>query len=183
MVRSKPLRAGVRAPGSHPDVCERGRHHVLHQPEGTRPGSSRRKPFDLAADESRLRLLARFDRPLAQADGVGPRISRGNRGRRLACQCGYREAREKIFAADGGGWCWDIQARYFSDDAGVLDWYHASEHVWDPARQVAPGSSSEWAGSALDRLHAGGGTELLGWLKSQVPPRRSKCRTALEKLI
>jgi hypothetical protein len=102
---------------------------------------------------------------------------------RLACQCGYREAREKIFAADGGGWCWDIQARYFSDAAGVLDWYHASEHVWDAARQVAPGSSAEWAGGALDRLHAGGGAELLGWLKSQVPSRRSKCRTALEKLI
>lgn len=102
---------------------------------------------------------------------------------RLACQCGYREAREKIFAADGGGWCWDIQARYFSDAAGVLDWYHAGEHVWDAARQVAPGMSAEWAGGALDRLHAGGGEELLAWLKSQVPPRRSKCRTALEKLI
>lgn len=34
---------------------------------------------------------------------------------RVACQCGYQETQEKIFAADGGGWCWGIHARYVSD--------------------------------------------------------------------
>lgn len=49
---------------------------------------------------------------------------------RVACECGYREASEKIFASDGGEWCWDIQARYFSQARGILDWYHANEHIY-----------------------------------------------------
>ncbi|MEZ6055517.1 MAG: hypothetical protein R3C01_02315 [Planctomycetaceae bacterium] len=28
---------------------------------------------------------------------------------RLACRCGYRQAQEKIYAADGGDWCWSIR--------------------------------------------------------------------------
>ena len=34
---------------------------------------------------------------------------------RLACQCGWREAPEKLFGADGGDWCWTIQRLYFSE--------------------------------------------------------------------
>jgi len=48
---------------------------------------------------------------------------------RLACRCGYREADEKIFAADGGDWCWTIHQSYFADAAGILGWDHASEHL------------------------------------------------------
>ncbi len=101
---------------------------------------------------------------------------------RLACECGYQEAGEKIFAADGGAWCWDIHARYFSDAAGILDWYHASEHVWAAARLVAPDAPDPWAHSALDQLHDGGGAALLVWLKPQVTLRRGAARTALEDL-
>jgi hypothetical protein len=49
---------------------------------------------------------------------------------RLACRCGYRQAEERILAADGGEWCWTIHQTYFADSSGVLDWYHASQHVW-----------------------------------------------------
>lgn len=102
---------------------------------------------------------------------------------RLACQCGYREAKEKIFAADGGGWCWEIHARYFGDATGVLDWYHVSEHIWEAARQVSPDASAPWAQNALDQLHQGGGTALLLWLKSADKSRRHKSRQALAKLV
>ena len=101
---------------------------------------------------------------------------------RLACQCGYQQAVERIFAADGGSWCWEIQARYFSDASGILDWYHASEHVWDTARIIAADTKA-WAQSALDQMHEGGGTTLLSWLKQQLPKLRRKKRAALEELI
>jgi hypothetical protein len=101
---------------------------------------------------------------------------------RLACRCGYVEAEEKLFAADGGTWCWDIQARYFSDAAGILDWYHVSEHVWETAKLVAPDHESDWAHEALDHLHKGGGAALLAWLAPQISPRRGAARTALENL-
>jgi DNA-directed RNA polymerase subunit RPC12/RpoP len=102
---------------------------------------------------------------------------------RLACQCGYQQAPEKIFAADGGEWCWEIHARYFGEATGILDWYHASEHVWDAARQVAPDASSVWAQAALDHLHEGGGAALVTWLKSQPAPSADGARAALEHLI
>lgn len=43
---------------------------------------------------------------------------------RLACQCGCKDAREKISAADGGAWCWEFPTWYFAAEP-VLDWYHA----------------------------------------------------------
>lgn len=101
---------------------------------------------------------------------------------RLACRCGYVEAKEKLFAADGGTWCWEIQARYFSDAAGLLDWYHASEHVWAAAKLAAPDRSDEWAREALSQLYEGGGTALRVWLEPQISPRRGAPRQALESL-
>jgi len=101
---------------------------------------------------------------------------------RLACRCGDVEAEEKLFAADGGAWCWDIQARYFSDATGILDGYHVSEHVWDAAKLVAPDHSDDWAHEALDHLHDGGGAALLAWLAPQIGLRRGAGRTALENL-
>ena len=101
---------------------------------------------------------------------------------RLACQCGYEQAREKIFAADGGSWCWDIHARHFSDATGILDWYHASEHVWDTAKIVS-NDKTLWAHSALDQMHEDGGQGLLAWLRLQRPKCRGKRRAAIDELI
>ena len=101
---------------------------------------------------------------------------------RLACQCGYQQAHEKIFAADGGSWCWDIHARYFSEATGILDWYHASEHIWGAAKIIAD-DAKIWAHSALDQMHDGGGIALLTWLKLQFLQTRGKRRAALEDLI
>ena len=101
---------------------------------------------------------------------------------RLACQCDYAQADEKVFAADGGSWCWDIHAHYFSEATGLLDCYHASEHVWDAAKIVAPDSAESWARTALNELHDGGGQALATWLTTQVTLRRGRPRATLEQL-
>ncbi len=101
---------------------------------------------------------------------------------RLACQCGYQEADDKLFAADGGAWCWDIQARYFGEAVGILDWYHASEHVWDAAKLVAPADPGAWAQAALTELRHHGGEGLIAWLTPHIAPRRGTARKALENL-
>jgi hypothetical protein len=103
---------------------------------------------------------------------------------RLACRCGYRQASEKIFAADGGDWCWDIHARYFSNAAGILDWFHASEHVWEAARALHADSDDArvWADEALGRLRHHGGQGLAEWLKDQCLHHRRGKRQALEAL-
>lgn len=102
----------------------------------------------------------------------------------LACRCGYRQATEKIFAADGGEWCWDIQARYFSDAAAVLDWFHASEHVWEAARALhaEADTARAWADEALGQLRYRGGQGLVEWLKDQRSQYRRQKRQAVEDL-
>lgn len=87
----------------------------------------------------------------------------------LACRCGYRDATEKIFASDGGDWCWEIRDEYFSAAEGILDWYHASEHVWKTARVVGADEASikAWAAQALEKMRLSGGAGLLAWLRSE----------------
>ena len=104
---------------------------------------------------------------------------------RLACECGYREAAEKIFIADGGEWCWGIQDEYFADATGILDWYHAAEHVWSCAKILRTGAEEirEWADEALGVLRHKGGSGLLHWLKPQQSGLRCKKREALRSLL
>jgi hypothetical protein len=103
---------------------------------------------------------------------------------RLACRCGYEQAAEKIFAADGADWCWEGHATFFSAADGILDWYHASEHVWDAAKGVCPADPKSWAELALTQMHDGGGAALLTWLREQqtvVDPEPAQ--TAIDQLI
>lgn len=82
-------------------------------------------------------------------------------------------AEERVFAADGGLWYWDIHARYFSDATGILDWYHVSEHDWEAAKVVAPDSHSAWANEAMTSMHDGGGAALAEWLQIAMATRDS----------
>jgi hypothetical protein len=105
---------------------------------------------------------------------------------RLACRCGYREAEERIFAADGGEWCWSIHQEYFAAAQGILDWYHASQHVWDTARVLYPNDEplrKTWADQALTRLHDQGGCGLLDWLLEERTRWRRQKRKAVDSLI
>lgn len=104
---------------------------------------------------------------------------------RLACECGYREADEKIFAADGGDWCWGIQDQYFADSVGILDWYHATEHIWDCGKQLHsdPQRMKTWVDEGLNLLRTKGGEGLVAWLQPQVSKLRGKKRAALNSLL
>ena len=103
----------------------------------------------------------------------------------LACRCGYQQATEKLFSADGGAWCWDIHSRYFNAAQGILDWYHASEHVWGTARTLGTDETTtqEWAETALNQLWTTGGNGIVAWLEEQLRPRRGRSRTAIEALL
>jgi hypothetical protein len=104
---------------------------------------------------------------------------------RLACRCGYRQATEKIFAADGADWCWEIRARYFGDATGILDWYHVSEHVWATAHALDADSESagNWVAEAAGHLREHGGEGLIAWLQEQRSLYRCRKRIALIQLL
>lgn len=96
---------------------------------------------------------------------------------RLACECGYREAKETMFSAGGVEWCWEIRLRYFSESERILNLCHASEHVWSVSRVLLPDSIADqriWSGEALSVLESEGGRGLGDWLKSQAGPHRGR---------
>ena len=106
----------------------------------------------------------------------------------LACECGYRQARQRIFAADGGPWCWGIAQRHFQQATWILDWYHASEHVWQTAAALYPADrcqAAAWAHHCLELMRNQGGAGLLAHLKQSLRQRQNQAAdlTALGKLI
>ncbi|MBX3452475.1 MAG: ISKra4 family transposase [Planctomycetaceae bacterium] len=104
---------------------------------------------------------------------------------RLACRCGYRQAAEQIFAADGGEWCWTIHQNYFGDAHGVLDWYHANEHLWETSRALCADREQAklWATQAETVLYEQGGTALLQRLLTERKTLRGAKRQAVERLV
>ena len=60
-------------------------------------------------------------------------------GRRLyaeALRRGLCQAQKVYVVADGGVWIWNIVADRFGEATGVLDFYHASQHLWAVARAL-----------------------------------------------
>jgi len=48
-----------------------------------------------------------------------------------ACGCGLSQAAEVIYLGDGAAWIRTEHYRHFGRATFIIDWYHASEHVWD----------------------------------------------------
>jgi hypothetical protein len=60
-------------------------------------------------------------------------------GRRLHWEAqreGLGRAKAMLFLGDGAAWVWNLKKDRWNEAAGVLDFYHASEHVWDLGRAV-----------------------------------------------
>ena len=103
----------------------------------------------------------------------------------LAVRHGYLQAEEKFFAADGADWCWAIQDRHFADAEGILDWYHATEHVWECAKELHadPLKMKAWAEAAVSHLWEKGGTGLLAELLSSRASPEAPLPAPIQSLV
>ena len=66
---------------------------------------------------------------------------------------GLRQAREVIALGDGGNWIDPLLGAFFHVLARIVDWFHASEHLWDCAR-AAYGAGTAEAAQWAQRLEA-----------------------------
>jgi hypothetical protein len=102
------------------------------------------------------------------------------------CKCGLREAKEVIYIGDGAGWIRSEHHRHFGRATFIIDWYHASKHIWDCGKALF-GEGTEvtekWVEERLDLLWGGWTKKLLDDLKQQRNKYRGNKREALEKLI
>jgi hypothetical protein len=82
-------------------------------------------------------------------------------GRRVQTEArrrGLATAREVFVVADGGVWIWNVQQDRFGQAKGMLDFYHASEHLWAVARSLYPAdetAAQAWVEPGLSQLKHG----------------------------
>lgn len=77
------------------------------------------------------------------------------------------ELRSVVVLGDGARWIWDHVATVFGNErTEIVDWYHATEHVWTVAKAVYGEDTPEtkaWAKVALDDLWHSGPKPMLAW--------------------
>lgn len=80
-----------------------------------------------------------------------------------ALRRGLNQAKRLYVVADGGVWIWNIVEDRFSDAMGVLDFYHASEHLWAVARAMFEQEEQcrAWVEPLLHSLAHGGESGVL----------------------
>jgi len=92
-------------------------------------------------------------------------------GRRLyaeALRRGLNQATKVYVVADGGVWIWNVVADRFSEAIGVLDFYHASGHLWAVAQALFGEEGPEarqWVEPLLHQLAHGGEAGVLRTLE------------------
>ena len=84
------------------------------------------------------------------------------------------ELRRVIVLGDGAKWIWEHVATLFgSERTEVVDWFHATEHIWTVAKELHGQDTPEtkaWAKTALDHLWSAGPKPVLDWFDASQPP-------------
>lgn len=83
--------------------------------------------------------------------------------------------------ADGAPWIWNLAEDQFGERTEIVDFYHASEHLWETARALHGPDSPEataWARARLHELYAHGVTPV----RAALAAARAPTPTATETL-
>jgi hypothetical protein len=103
-----------------------------------------------------------------------------------ACKCGFRQTEEVIYLGDGAGWIRNQRHKHFGRATFIIDWYHASEHIWDCGKKMFGEDrqvTEEWVKKRLDWLWDGWTKKLLDDLRQQRKKYRGAKREAIDILI
>ena len=105
----------------------------------------------------------------------------GALGQRLhweALRGGLGRARRQLFLGDGAPWVWNLKQDRWAKAVGLLDFFHASQHLWAVGRMVAGEEESRlvpWVEARLHHLRHGQEkkvlTELAGLKNKRGTPR------------
>ena len=105
----------------------------------------------------------------APAEAFGPRLALEAHRR------GLEGAAEVVVLGDGAEWIWQLAAEHFPAATQAVDWYHASERVWERGRALhgeGTAKTRRWVERQLGRLAKGEAAALVAaW-------RRLRCAGA-----
>ena len=92
-------------------------------------------------------------------------------------QRGAHRVEELIFIADGAKWIWNLVEEHFPHAVQIVDWYHATEYIWEVAHAVYGEESDAaqvWAETRLEELWEGDFKGVLQAFRSHLNPDLDK---------
>ena len=122
------------------------------------------EPEDEPAQESKRLIL--LDKQVVARRGEAEDF--GQSVQAQALRGGMAQAQHVFVVCDGGVWIWKIQEARFVQAIGVLDFYHASQHLWAVAHQLYPeegGGARQWIEPLLKQMKAGQAEQVIGRLE------------------
>lgn len=125
----------------------------------------RGKPASGRGDWEQRDLPAPHARVVQAAIRTGDQLGPG--WRRMAGRLGLTDTASVSVVADGAKWIWNQVAGHLPGSAGVLDIYHATEHLWAAAREQfgeGTGEARAWVEARRATLLRSGATGLLAEL-------------------
>lgn len=100
--------------------------------------------------------------------------------------CKFGCVQQVVYLGDGAPWIRTEHHRHFGRATFIIDWYHASEHIWDCGKKLfGEGSKAtqQWVEKYLDLLWEGCTKAILDDLKEQRKRYRGGKRAAIDALI
>jgi hypothetical protein len=85
----------------------------------------------------------------------GEPVEFGRRVQAEAYRRGLGQVKAVYIVADGAVWIWNVQADRFAQALGLLDFSHASDHLWAVAQALSPDQTEHarfWVPPGLTRL-------------------------------
>jgi hypothetical protein len=89
-----------------------------------------------------------------------------------AIRRGAANTQELIFVADGAAWIWKLAAHHFPGAVEVVDWYHATQHLWQVANEWYGGGTRKarnWVNRNKTRLMEDGVERVVASIKQWNP--------------
>jgi hypothetical protein len=106
-------------------------------------------------------------------------------GRRLNWEArreGLGRTQHILFLGDGAAWVWNLQKDRWAEAIGLLDFYHAGQHVWELGRAIAGEKQpalAPWVEPKLHDLRHGREQRVLG----QIARLRKRAGAAGERIL
>ena len=88
-------------------------------------------------------------------------------------RAGLGRAQARLVVGDGAPWIWNVAQDRWAGAAEMLDFYHASEHLWDVGRALhgdQEAATAQWVEPRRHQLRHGGEKRLLAELAGLTPP-------------
>ena len=118
----------------------------------------------------------RPDQPVLRAQDasfVGDFADPQTFGRALWCEAARRGvlgAGEVVVLGDGAHWIWHLAAEHFPEALQIVDWYHATQYLWQVANAVygeGTDLAKQWAKARRDELWDGRVADVLAAFRAQ----------------